>query len=122
MVQEDEGQRAHGTCDNRGAGQMALPFCVLVPNWRKKTPKMCSPGICAWQRNEERLRQKCSSGGRGGVVGDLPHVSLTSTLSLGAQAVDASACGTKENSKSRGKNRFLEGLLKEDRDMGDAGG
>ena len=43
-------------------------------------------------------------------------------MSLGARAVDASSCGAKENSKSRGENRFLERLLKEDRDKGGAGG
>ncbi len=56
------------------------------------------------------------------MVGDLPHVSLASTLSLGAQAVDASACEAKENSKSRGENRVLERLLMEDRNKGGAGG
>ena len=54
------------------------------------------------------------------MVGDLPHVSLTSESLFGAQAVVASAYVTKK--KSDMQSRFFEGLMKEDRDMGGAGG
>ncbi len=123
MVQEcSGGWGTKGTCDNKSAGQMAIPYCVLVPIWIKKTLKMCGSGNGPWQRNGERLRQKCITGGLGGLVAYLPHVWLTSTLSLGAQALDASACGAKENSKPRDENRFLARFLTEDRDKGGAGG
>ena len=56
------------------------------------------------------------------MVGDLPHVSLTSKSLFGAQAVVASACVTKKKNKSGMQSRFFEGLLKEDRDMGGARG
>ena len=56
------------------------------------------------------------------MVGDLPHVSLTSELLFGAQAVVASAYVTKKKNKSDMQSRFFEGLMKEDRDMGGAGG
>ena len=54
---------------------MAIPFCVLVPNWIKKTLKMCGSGSCPWQRNGDRLRQNCSTGGGGG-VGCVPATRL----------------------------------------------
>ena len=56
------------------------------------------------------------------MVGDLPHVSLTSKSLFGAQAVVASACVTKQKTRSGMQSRFFEGLLKEDRDMGGASG
>ena len=55
-------------------------------------------------------------------MGDLLHVSLTSESLFGAQAVVASACVTKQKTRSGMQSRFFEGLLKEDRDMGGARG
>ncbi len=54
-------------------------------------------------------------------MGGLPHVSLTSESLFGAQVVVTSAYVTKKN-KSDIQSRFFEGLMKEDRDMGGAGG
>ena len=52
------------------------------------------------------------------MVGDLPHVSLTSESLFGAQVVVASAYVT----KTKPQSRFFEGLMKEDMDKGGAGG
>ena len=77
---------------------------------------------CAWQRKGERFNPKMQFKRVGGVVGDLPHVSLPSKSLFGAQAVVASACVTKQKTRSGMQSRFFEVLLKEDRDMGGARG
>ena len=65
---------------------------------------------CAWPRNGERFNPKMRFKRVGGVVGDLPHVSLTSKSLFGAQAVVASACVTKTKKQVRHAEQVFRGV------------